>query len=92
MGPGFAAIGAGAITATGYFARGKKPPAGVFIGAGIAGVALLVIAQGSPQVASRFGTLIVLTALLTSGVDVARGINRAIGQPATTTAPAPAAD
>lgn len=87
MGPGFAALGAGAITATAYLARGKTPPPAVFIGAGVAGVALLLVAQASPAVAGRFGTLILLTALLTSGVDVARGVNRAVGNTTTTTGP-----
>lgn len=87
MGPGFAALGAGGITIAGYLARGKTPPTSVFIGAGIAGVALLALSSASPELAARFGTLILVTALFTSGVDVARGVSRAVGQPATTTAP-----
>lgn len=89
MGPGFAALGAGGITIAGYLARGRTPPPAVFIGAGIAGVALLTLASASPELASRFGTLVLLTALLTSGADVARGVSRAVGSSKTSDAPAP---
>lgn len=87
MGPGFAALGAGGLTIAGYLARGQSPPPAVFIGAGLAGVVLLTVASASPEIAARFGTLLLLTAFLTSGMDVAKGINRAIGNKQTPAGP-----
>lgn len=78
MGPGIALLAAGSITAAGAVARGGWPSPRIFVGSAIAGAALLGVAQVSPEVASRFATLVVITALLTSGYDLAVGLNRLV--------------
>lgn len=79
LGAGFAVLGAGALTIGAYLARGESPPPAVFIGSAVAGVALVAVASHSPALASKFGTLILITAILTNGIDLARGVNNAIG-------------
>ena len=79
MGPGIALLAAGALTATAAVVKGKAPSPSIFAGAAIAGGALLGLAQVSPDVASRFATLVVLTAILTSGAELALGASRLIG-------------
>ena len=74
MGPGIALLAAGAVTMAGQIAKGKTPRPRIIIGAAIAGGALVGLGQASPEVASRFATLILVTALLTSGADLATGV------------------
>lgn len=79
MGPGLALLTAGALTATAAISRGGWPEPRIFIGSAIAGAALLGIAEVSPEVASKFATLVLITALLTSGVEVSTAVTRLIG-------------
>ena len=79
MGPGIAILAAGGLTAVARVVNGRKPEPAIFAGAVIGGAALLAIAQVSPELASRFGTLVVITALLTAGADVATGASRVLG-------------
>lgn len=79
MGPGFAMLAVGGLTATARVVKGHKPEPAIFAGAVIAGAVLLAVAQASPELASRFAMLVVITSLLTSGADIAAGALRLIG-------------
>jgi hypothetical protein len=79
MGPGIALLTAGGITAVGQIARGRPPSPRILIGSAIAGGLLIGLGRSSPELASRFGTLVLLTAALTSGADVALAISRLLG-------------
>ena len=79
MGPGFALLTVGAITGTAALVRGELPSSRVFAGAAIAGGVLVAVGQASPDVASRFATVVLITALLTSGVELATAAGRLTG-------------
>lgn len=81
MGPGFTVLLAGGVTSLAYMAKGDWPPPRIFIGSAIAGTGLMAVARKYPGPAQQFASLILLTALVTSGVDVAQGLNRALGAP-----------
>lgn len=74
MGPGFSIAAAGALSAVAQIVRGEWPSARILVGVGIAGAALLTIAQSSPELASAFGTLVLVTSLMVNGVDVAKAV------------------
>lgn len=78
MGPALSIAGAGAITAIAQIARGEWPSARLIAGVGIAGAALLMVASKSPELASAFGTLVLVTALMVSGVDLAKAAGNAL--------------
>ena len=80
MSPAWMIAGAGALTLTAQLARGQAPSPRVVIGAAVAGGALLLIAQGAPEAAGKFAGLVLTTALLTSGYDVAQGVARALNR------------
>lgn len=71
---------AGGLTVLGELARGELPRPAVFIGTAGVGLALLIAAQAAPTLAHGFAVVILLTALLTSGYDVAAGIVRALNR------------
>lgn len=78
MSPAFKIATAGALTILGTIARHKAPAPRVFIGVVAAGAILLLVADSAPEAANAFGTVVLLTALLTSGYDVAQGINHSL--------------
>ena len=80
MTPSITLAAAAAITAVGYLARGRTPAPRIFIGAAVAGTALALIGQAAPEAAARFAGVVLLTALLTSGYDVAQGVNAALNR------------
>lgn len=79
MGPGLALLTAGGISATAAIVRGGWPSPRIFIGSAIAGAALLGVAEVSPEVAGKFATLVLITAFLTSGVELSTAVTRSIG-------------
>lgn len=80
MSTGVLIAGAAGMTALAYIARGDMPPPRVFLGGAIAGGAFLAIAQASPDLAARLAAVVFITALLTSGYDVAQGVGRALNR------------
>lgn len=78
MGPALTIAAAGGLTIVGTIARGKAPLPRVFVGIVIAGGGVLAIAQYSPEIAAKLSAVVFLTALLTSGYDVATGAQRAL--------------
>lgn len=78
MAPGIAILAAGGITAVAAIVRGAKPSPNVIAGAVIAGGILTAIAAQSPDVAGKYATLVLITAILTSGADIATGISRLV--------------
>jgi hypothetical protein len=72
MGPGIKVLAAGALTATAQIVNGRMPSPRLIAGVGITGLVLVSIAGKSPEIAGAFGTLILLTALMVSGYDVAK--------------------
>lgn len=79
MGPGFTILAAGGLTVLGSIARGQAPSPRIFLGTAIAGAGILALANFQPDAAAKFAAVVFLTALLTSGYDVATGVNRALG-------------
>lgn len=71
---------AAGLTVLAYIARGDAPPPRVFLGAAIAGGGFLALAQASPDLASKLAAVVFITALLTSGYDVAQGVGRALNR------------
>jgi hypothetical protein len=80
MGPGLTILAAGGITAIGQISRKQWPTPRIIIGTGVAGAALLIVAQSSPELAQKFATLVLITALLTSGYDVSKGVTAALNR------------
>jgi hypothetical protein len=78
MGPGLTIAGAGLLTVLGSIARKQAPHPRIFLGTAVAGAGVLILAQHSPDAAAKFAAVVFLTALLTSGYDVAQGVTRAL--------------
>lgn len=76
MGPGIALLAAGGLTTIAGITRGRPPSPRVMIGAAIAGGVLVAVGGRSPELAAKFGTLVLVTALLTSGADLALAAGR----------------
>jgi hydrogenase/urease accessory protein HupE len=72
--------GAAGLTAAAALARGHAPAPRIFVGAVVAGTVLAIASQAAPQAAQRFAGVVFLTALLTSGYDVAKGVNAALSR------------
>lgn len=79
MTPALLVAAAGAITIIGQIVAGKPPAPRIFIAVPIAGAGMLALAQWSPELAYRLAAVVFLTALLTSGYDVAKGVNNSLG-------------
>lgn len=79
MGPAFAILGAAGVTALGQAAKGKVPSPTIIVGGAVAGAAMAALAGPSPELAGKFATLVLLTALLTSGADVALAVFHLLG-------------
>lgn len=77
---------AAGLTVTAALVRRQAPAPRIFVGAAVAGTALALVAHAAPTAASRFAGVVLLTALLTSGYDVAKGVNNALNQPRKATA------
>lgn len=73
-------LGAGALTILGELSRGETPRPAVFIGTAAAGLGIMFAAMGAPGPAHGLALVVFLTALLTSGYDVAQGVNRALSR------------
>jgi hypothetical protein len=80
MGPALVVASAAGLTAVGAIARGEAPKPRVFLGAAIAGAGFLLLAQYSPDVSAKLAGVVLMTALLTSGYDVATGVTRALNR------------
>lgn len=80
MGPGLTIAAAGLVTVVGAIVRKQSPSPRIFVGTAVAGGAILAIASWNAEVASKLALVVFLTALLTSGYDVARGVNQAINR------------
>lgn len=73
-----AAVGtAGLLASLEHVARGQQPPVTTFVGVAVSGVALLALAEVSPQVAAGFAGLLLVGSLLRNGSDVARTVQLA---------------
>lgn len=66
------AVLTGAVVTAGRISQGKKISARVIVGAGILALVLSAINQGRPELASAFGMLILVGALLNYGVPLAQ--------------------
>lgn len=80
MGPALQVGIAGGLTIIGAIARGDAPSPRIFVGVAVAGAGVLGLAQLAPDAARSLATVILLTALLTSGYDVARGVGSALNR------------
>ena len=79
MAPALSGLAAAGITMVGQLAHGRTPSPVILVGGAIAGGALAALAGPSPELAAKFGTLVLLTALLTSGADVALAVFNLLG-------------
>jgi hypothetical protein len=75
---------AGTITALGQLARGDGLQPRTIIATGILGVLMLSLESVNRDLARGIAAIVLTTAVLTSGADVAEGINRTINRPTTT--------
>lgn len=73
-------LGAGALTIIGELSRGESPRPAVFIGTAGAGLAIMFASFAAPDLAHGFAVVVFLTALLTSGYDVANGVVKALNR------------
>lgn len=80
MNPALILAAAAGVTALGALARGTTPAPRIFVGAAVGGVVLAGFASLDPQLASRFAGVVLITALLTSGYDVAKGVQSALNR------------
>lgn len=80
MGPALLIAAAGGLTLLAQISRGNAPHPRVFIGVAIAGGGMLAIAQFSPELAAKMAGLVFTTALVTSGYDVATGVQKALNR------------
>ena len=80
MSPAFKVAFAGGITAIAQIMRGEWPSAGLFYAVGIGGAALLLIQPAAPKAVDAFGSLILLTAVLVSGAEIAKAATNAINR------------
>ena len=80
MTPSVTLAAAAALTAVGALARGQAPAPRIFVGAAVGGLALAGLAQLAPEAAVRFAGVVLLTALVTSGYDVSKGITAALAR------------
>ena len=78
--PALLVAAAGGLTVVGTIARGKAPAPRVFLGVALAGAGMVTLAQYAPEAAAQLATVVLLTALLSSGYDVARGITQALNR------------
>lgn len=72
--------GAGALTIGGTLARGETPKVSTFIGTAGAGLFVLAMTAVNPKLGTGFALVVFLTALLTSGYDLAGGVSRALNR------------
>lgn len=72
--------GAGGLTLLGELARGETPRAAVMIGTAGAGALVMLLGMANEQLAHGLALVVFLTALLTSGYDLAAGIGRALNR------------
>jgi hypothetical protein len=66
------AVTTGLVVTVGRWSQGKGMEARVAIGAGILAVILSVIENGHPDLAGKFGTLILVSALMAYMVPIAK--------------------
>lgn len=80
MGPGLVIVTASGIVILGRLSKGESPHPRIFLGAVIAGAGMLTLAQFSPEVAAKLAGVVLMTAIMTSGYDVAQGVTRALNR------------
>jgi|CXWL01.1.fsa_nt_gi hypothetical protein len=80
MAPALLVTAAGTLTVVGQLAAGRAPSPRIFLGVAIAGAGMLGLAQAAPDAATQLATVVLITALLTSGYDVSRGIGNALNR------------
>lgn len=80
MGPALLVAAAGGLTVLAQISRNKPPHPRVFLGVVIAGGGMLALGQFSPEVAAKLAGLVFTTALVTSGYDVAMGVQKALNR------------
>lgn len=78
MSPALLIAAAGGLTIVGNIAAKKAPSPRIFVGIAVAGAGMLGLAQLAPEAAQQLATVVLLTALLTSGYDVASGVSSAL--------------
>ena len=72
MDTGTAVVATGLVVALGHWTQNKPLDVKVFVGVGVYAVSLALIQQGSPELASQFALLVLLTALFFYVVPIAR--------------------
>lgn len=92
MTPAWLIASAAGLTIIGNIAAKRAPSPRVFVGAAVAGAGFLALAQVQPELATKLAAVALITALLTSGYDVAQGVTRALGQPQPTATQAATGD
>lgn len=80
MSPALLIAAAGGLTVIGNIASRKAPSPRIFVGVAVAGAGMLTLAQLAPDAAQQLATVVLITALLTSGYDVARGVTAALNR------------
>lgn len=73
------AVGAAVVLSSlEHLAHGERPPLSTLVGASVAGVGLLTLAEVSPDLAGGFALVLLLGATLRNGVGAVRTIQTAI--------------
>jgi hypothetical protein len=74
-----AAVGTAALFASlEHVAKGRTPPLSTYVGAAVAGVGLLALAEVSPELAAGFAGLLLVGSVLRNGVSAARTVQNAL--------------
>lgn len=74
-----AAVGTAALLASlEHVAAGKQPPVTTYVGAAVAGVGLLTLAEVSPELAAGFAGLLLVGSVLRNGSNAARTVQHAL--------------
>lgn len=79
-----AAVLTGTVVTVGRWSQGKGLEAKVVIGAGVFAIGLSAIAGSQPAFAGQFGALVLVGALLTYGIPIAKALNSSSTAPNTT--------
>lgn len=69
------AVLTGTVVTVGRWSQGKGLEAKVVIGAGVFAIGLSAIASGQPEFAGKLGALVLVGALLTYGIPIAKALN-----------------
>jgi hypothetical protein len=72
-----AGIAAG-LTTLAALTNGKKPPAKVYIGAGVYAIAATTLAEFAPQLAGALAGVVIITAVFGLGSDAYAGLSKTL--------------